>query len=139
LITTGRRFNPTLSVPHTIPSHIEAATDAAPPLPPRWQRHLRTGARYAAYAIAAYLALVLLLIVLFRFVNPPGSMLMLSKLLGGTAIDRTWVPFEAMSPALARAVIVSEDSRFCTHRGIDTQAMRLALEDASRGAPRGAS
>mgnify|MGYP002620345007 CR=1 FL=1 len=141
LITTGRRFNPALSVPKP----ASAAEAAAPPveaLPSpaiQWKRHLWTGARYLAYAVLGYLALVLLLIVLFRFVNPPGSMLILSKLLGGTAIDRTWVPFEAISPALARAVIVAEDSRFCTHRGIDMQAMRLALEQASRGAPRGAS
>lgn len=137
LITTGRRFNRTLSVPTPEPQPPAPVTEAPPASP--WKRHLWTGARYAAYAIAGYLALVLLLIILFRFVNPPGSMLMLSKLLGGTAIDRTWVPFEAISPALARAVIVSEDSRFCAHRGIDMQAMRLALEEASRGAPRGAS
>lgn len=140
LITTGRRFNPSLSVPAPVP---QTAEPQAEPLSTStespWKRYLWTGARYAAYAVAGYLALVLLLIILFRFVNPPGSMLMLTKLLGGTAIDRTWVPFEAISPALARAVIVSEDSRFCAHRGIDMQAMRLALEEASRGAPRGAS
>ncbi|WP_244438578.1 monofunctional biosynthetic peptidoglycan transglycosylase [Hyphomicrobium nitrativorans] len=140
LITTGRRFNPSLSVPAPAPQ--TAGHEADPPSTStanRWKRHLWTGARYIAYAVAGYLALVVLLIILFRFVNPPGSMLMLSKLLGGTAIDRTWVPFEAISPALARSVIVSEDSRFCAHRGIDMQAMRLALEEASRGSPRGAS
>ena len=139
LITTGRRFNPRLSVPEPVPPVPQPAAAEVPSPASPWKRHLWTGARYAAYAAAGYLALVLLLIVLFRFVNPPGSMLMLTKLLGGTAIDRTWVPFEAISPALARAVIVSEDSRFCAHRGIDMQAMRLALEEASRGAPRGAS
>lgn len=140
LITTGRRFNPTLSVPKLAPEAAEPPVETPPSSASTpWKHYLWTGARYAAYAVAGYLALVLLLIILFRFVNPPGSMLMLSKLLGGTPIDRTWVPFEAISPALARAVIVSEDSRFCTHRGIDMQAMRLALEEASRGSPRGAS
>lgn len=140
LITTGRRFNPTLSVPKPAPEAAEPPVETPPSSASTpWKHYLWTGARYAAYAVAGYLALVLLLIILFRFVNPPGSMLMLSKLLGGTPIDRTWVPFEAISPALARAVIVSEDSRFCTHRGIDMQAMRLALEEASRGSPRGAS
>ena len=141
LITTGRRFNPSRSASAPAPetaAHQPAAPSATSPAS-LWKQRLWTGARYAAYAVAGYLALVLLLIILFRFVNPPGSMLMLSKLLGGTAIDRTWVPFEAISPALARAVIVSEDSRFCAHRGIDMQAMRLALEEASRGSPRGAS
>lgn len=138
LITTGRRLKSssggTRAEPATEPQ-IEPATTSKEV----WKRRILIGLRYAAYAAAIYLALILLLIVLFRFVNPPGSMLMLSKRLGGTAIARTWVPFEAISPALVRAVIVSEDSRFCEHSGIDLQAMRLALEEAGNGTPRGAS
>lgn len=140
LITTGRPFRSSLPPP------TAAAAQAVEPLPAPapspadvWKHRLLLGLRYGAYGAAAYLLLVLALIVLFRFVNPPGSMLMLTKLLGGTAIDRTWVPLQSISPALVRAVIVSEDSRFCEHRGIDLQAMRLALEDARRGSPRGAS
>jgi monofunctional biosynthetic peptidoglycan transglycosylase len=64
---------------------------------------------------------------------------MLTQLLTGTSIHRTWIPFEDISPALVRAVIVSEDGRFCEHGGIDTQAMRQAIERASGGTPRGAS
>ena len=33
-----------------------------------------------------------------------------------------WTPFEAISPALVRAVIVSEDKRFLDHDGVDWQA-----------------
>src|SRR5690606_17126413 len=80
LITTGRRFNRTLSVATPEPQAAAPAAEAPPANP--WKHYLWLGARYAAYAIAGYLALVLLLIILFRFVNPPGSMLMLSKLLG---------------------------------------------------------
>lgn len=141
LITTGRPFKPALSTQRPAPApaaESRTSPDASTPADV-WIRRLRIGLRYAAYAAAAYLVLVLVLILLFRFVNPPGSMLMLTQHLSGTAIDRTWVPLHSVSPALIRSVIVSEDSRFCEHRGIDLQAMRLALEDARRGTPRGAS
>ncbi len=145
LITLGRRLNPSLGIPLPVPPDIQppAAEPAVAPLPwwktTPWRAHLRTAARYAAYAIGGYLALVLVLIILFRFINPPGSMLMLTQFLTGTAIDRTWVPLNSISRNLVRAVIVSEDGRFCEHSGIDTAAIREAIDRASRGTPRGAS
>ena len=38
-------------------------------------------------------------------------------------IEREWVPLDAMAPSLVRAVIVAEDDRFRTHRGVDWRAM----------------
>ncbi len=145
LITIGRRLDPSLRIPRPVPPVIQPRYEPDPePAPPSWKNgtwkdRLRIAARYAAYAVAGYLALVLVLILLFRFVNPPGSMLMLTKLLTGNSVTRTWVPIESISPALVRAVIVSEDDRFCEHSGIDTAAMRDAIARASRGPPRGAS
>lgn len=146
LITLGRRLDPTLRIPRPVPPVIEPRPEpeVEPASLPWWKSwlsrdRLRTAARYAAYAAGGYLALVLVLIVLFRFVNPPGSMLMLTQLLTGTAIDRTWVPLGSISSNLVRAVVVSEDDRFCEHSGIDTEAIRVAIERSSRGAPRGAS
>ncbi|MDQ8698795.1 monofunctional biosynthetic peptidoglycan transglycosylase [Hyphomicrobium sp. LHD-15] len=137
LVTLGRRLDPSLRIPRPTAPVIEPKTETA--VKPTWKSRLYTIARYAGLAVAGYLALVLVLIVLFRFVNPPGSMLMLTQLLTGTSIDRTWASFDEISPALVRAVIVSEDGRFCEHGGIDTQAMKEAIERAAGGAPRGAS
>ncbi|HEX2841474.1 monofunctional biosynthetic peptidoglycan transglycosylase [Hyphomicrobium sp.] len=145
LITIGRRLDPSLRVPRPTPPVIAPRYEPDPELaPPTWKTgswtdRLRIVARYAAYAAGGYLALVLVLILLFRFINPPGSMLMLTKLLTGNAVHRTWAPIESISPALIRAVVVSEDDRFCEHSGIDTAAMKEAIERASRGTPRGAS
>ncbi len=145
LITIGRRLNPSLRIPRPAPPVIEPRYEPDPDFaPPTWKTgswtdRLRIAARYAVYAIGGYLALVLVLILLFRFVNPPGSMLMLTKLLTGNSVTRTWVPIESISPTLIRAVIVSEDDRFCEHSGVDTAAMKDAIQRASRGAPRGAS
>jgi monofunctional biosynthetic peptidoglycan transglycosylase len=52
-----------------------------------------------------------------------------------------WIPYDAMAPALKRAVLVAEDATFFSHRGFDfaeiENAVREALEEGE--APRGAS
>jgi monofunctional biosynthetic peptidoglycan transglycosylase len=95
--------------------------------------------RYAAYGIGGYLALVVFLIFAYRIIDPPGSTLMLFRFLGGTAIERTWVPLERISPHLVRAVIVAEDGRFCEHWGVDVEAIQDAIRRSGNGTPRGAS
>ena len=44
-----------------------------------------------------------------------------------------------MSPNIVRAVLLSEDGRFCEHSGIDFEALEDAVERAGSGSPRGAS
>src|SRR5690606_3426591 len=58
--------------------------------------------------------------------------------LTGGQVQRDWVPLEAVAPALIRTVMVSEDSRYCSHRGVDWAAVQDVL-DANRDTPRGAS
>ena len=59
--------------------------------------------------------------------------------ISGAGVQRTWVPIETISPHLVRAVVVSEDGSFCSHKGIDFEAMQQAIEKAGDGIPRGAS
>jgi monofunctional biosynthetic peptidoglycan transglycosylase len=47
-------------------------------------------------------------------------------------VDKTWVPLEAISPAVQRAVITSEDARFLTHTGIDWDAVQEAQKRNER-------
>lgn len=100
---------------------------------------VRRVAKLAALLFGGYLAVVLALILLYRFVPPPTSALMAYQWLAGTEIRRTWVPIEDISPNLLRAVVVSEDWGFCKHYGIDFDAIEQALEKAGDGVPRGAS
>ena len=69
-------------------------------------------------------------------VVPPPSTLMLGRWLTGQAVQRNYVPLAQMSPQLVRAVIASEDQRFCVHHGIDLGELRAVLSDGnpSRGA-----
>jgi monofunctional biosynthetic peptidoglycan transglycosylase len=43
--------------------------------------------------------------------------------------DRRWVPYARISPNLKRAVIVTEDSAFWQHEGIDYAQLREAMEE----------
>lgn len=95
--------------------------------------------RLAAYVFCGWLAVVLLLLVIYRFADPPASALMLRQALFGHSYEQTWVPLEAVSGNAVRAVLASEDGRFCAHGGVDYDALQEAIERAGDGAPRGAS
>jgi monofunctional biosynthetic peptidoglycan transglycosylase len=66
---------------------------------------------------------------LYRFVDPVST-LMLARWAVGERVVRSFVPLEQMAPVLPRTVIVSEDARFCSHRGIDWGQIREAIEEA---------
>lgn len=46
---------------------------------------------------------------------------------------KTWVPYEKMSPEMARAVIASEDNLFDKHHGFDWKAIRQAQKEYESG------
>lgn len=67
---------------------------------------------------------------------------MVTQRLSGRQIDQRWVPLAHISPNLVRAVIHSEDARFCGHWGIDPIELRAAVrrsQNGQVGAVRGAS
>ena len=78
--------------------------------------------------------------VVFKVVPVPLTPLMLIRLGQGEDLHYNWVPLSEMSPHLARAVIASEDNRYCEHSGIDWGAFGDVLEEARAGGRlRGAS
>jgi monofunctional biosynthetic peptidoglycan transglycosylase len=99
----------------------------------------RWGARTAVGLMLAFGLVVASLIVLYRWVDPPVSMLMLGQKLTGTPIKTQWVALERISPYLQHAVIMSEDGRFCRHHGVDWGELAAALDDARDGMARGGS
>lgn len=95
--------------------------------------------RRLVLALAALVALPFVLLTLYGFV-PPVSTLMIGRWLTLQPVDRQWTPLDAIAPALAQAVIASEDSRFCLHDGVDWTALQLVLDRAGEDGPsRGAS
>lgn len=87
--------------------------------------------------LAGFAAVVVLLVL--RFVDPPFTAFTLAHRLGGERVIQQWVPLERISPHLVRAVISSEDAKFCNHFGVDLGEIEAAIERAKGGIPRGAS
>jgi monofunctional biosynthetic peptidoglycan transglycosylase len=100
---------------------------------------IKRAVKLIGWIIAGYVAAVALLIVLYAFV-PPVSTLMLLRWATGERVVRDWRPIAAISPNLVHAVVVSEDARICSHSGVDWREVREAIADADELADaRGAS
>ena len=127
----SRQFPPAPSREARLPPSIPAEVE-----PPRI---LRRALRLAAFGLIAFAGAVLVLIILYRWVDPPASTLMLGQRLAGTPIVQRWVPLTRISPNLPLAVILSEDARFCRHAGVDWGELREAIESTGDGVARGGS
>ena len=102
-------------------------------------RYMRRALELAAAGLLALAGVVLALVILYRWVDPPASTLMLGQRLTGTPITQRWVPLARISPNLHLAAILSEDARFCRHSGVDWGELREAMESAGDGIARGGS
>ena len=69
---------------------------------------------------------------LFKFVPPPVTILMIQRVFEGKGLDRRWMSLSKMSPALPNAVIAAEDAGFCGHWGFDFKAMEKAMAHNQR-------
>ncbi len=88
----------------------------------------------------------IVLVLIFRWVPPPGTALMVERKIeswiDGEPIDlqRDWEPWEKISDDLKVAVIAGEDQKFASHWGFDFTAIQAALAHNERGGTiRGAS
>ncbi|MFC0209453.1 monofunctional biosynthetic peptidoglycan transglycosylase [Chelativorans intermedius] len=70
----------------------------------------------------------------------PVSTLMLADLARLQGYERRWVGLDEMGAAVIHSVMMSEDGQFCSHAGVDWQAINTVVNDALSGErPRGAS
>jgi monofunctional biosynthetic peptidoglycan transglycosylase len=65
----------------------------------------------------------------------PVSALMAWRWLKGAPVVRQWVDFGAISPSLPRSVVGAEDAKFCSHHGVDWDALHEVIDDAEDGEP----
>lgn len=98
--------------------------------------------RFLALLVKCALSIVLLslgLVLILRFVRPPFSALMIERRLGvgrgeePYSAHYVWVPFDRIAPAMAVAVIASEDQNFLRHYGFDWGAIQKAVDTNERG------
>jgi monofunctional biosynthetic peptidoglycan transglycosylase len=83
----------------------------------------------AIIVVVAILAVPYVLTVIYRFVDPVSTP-MIWRWLTGNRVERSVIPLDRMAPALPVAVIIAEDGRFCSHRGVDFQGLRDIVEEA---------
>jgi monofunctional glycosyltransferase len=111
-------------------------------LPETGRDRLRRYARRALLVMAFLAAWPIVLTLVYAVLPPPVSNVMLLRLIAGNGLDKDWVSLDRISPHLARAVITSEDARFCEHWGVDWTEFQGVIEDAfddDEGPIRGAS
>ena len=100
----------------------------------------------ASFALLWFAACSALLVLIFRWVPPPGTALMVERKIeswvDGQPIDlqRSWRPWDEISNELKVAVIAGEDQKFAEHWGFDFSAIRAAFAHNEQGGTlRGAS
>jgi monofunctional glycosyltransferase len=88
---------------------------------------LRWLGRLAACCCAGYAVWLALMVPLYDLMNPRLSLVMLLRAVEGVPPIQTWRPLARISPNVVRAVLISEDSQFCQHWGVDWQAVAEAM------------
>ena len=110
----------------------------------RWSRRI---ARWLAWAAGIWIVFTFAIVLVFRWVDPPASAVMLSDRLGATISGDTsfkfrqeWTDADRVSPYARVAVIASEDQKFPYHWGFDFDEIQNAIDEREDGKPgRGAS
>ncbi len=88
--------------------------------------------KFIKYFLIIYFGSSLFFVVLFRFVNPPVTPLMLIRSAGqlkesvGMKMKKNWVALDKISPNLPLAVVASEDNLFSEHHGFDLKSIEKA-------------
>ena len=81
-------------------------------------------------------AVLLLLVLLFSFINPPTNLYQMAEGRRLGEVKRDWVNWDEIAPVMAQSAVAAEDANFCLHWGFDMAAIRDAIE---AGSNRGAS
>jgi monofunctional biosynthetic peptidoglycan transglycosylase len=103
---------------------------------------LRTWLRWLGAVAAILVSWPIVMTMVYAMVPPPFSNVMISRWISGSAINHEWVSLDHISGNLQRAVISSEDARFCEHHGVDWVEFQDVIDDAldaDEGPLRGAS
>ncbi|MEB0039434.1 MULTISPECIES: monofunctional biosynthetic peptidoglycan transglycosylase [unclassified Pseudomonas] len=97
-------------------------------------------------ALFWFAAASVVLVVIFRWVPPPGTALMVERKIESWSdgqpinLQRTWRPWDKISNDLKVAVIAGEDQKFAEHWGFDVEAIQAAIaHNELGGSVRGAS
>ncbi|TWR27623.1 monofunctional biosynthetic peptidoglycan transglycosylase [Mucilaginibacter pallidiroseus] len=94
--------------------------------------------RIVKLAVIAFVALSLFGVILFKYVNPPFTWLMVIRGFERKAdgkdwkIDKKWVDFDEIADPMKRAAVAAEDQSFLENHGFDFRAIEKAIEKNSK-------
>ena len=101
--------------------------------PLRWT--LRWAARWLLRGVLALACVIVLLLLLYRWVNPPTTPYMFAEGWRLGDVAQIWTDADDIAPVMLRSAVAAEDANFCEHFGFDMAAIRAAMEGGgSRGA-----
>ncbi len=81
-----------------------------------------------------FVAVSVLWVWLYRYINPPVTLLMIERGFERKAdgkdwkIDKQWVKFDNIADPMKRAAVAAEDQKFLDHFGFDFKAMERAVD-----------
>jgi monofunctional biosynthetic peptidoglycan transglycosylase len=96
----------------------------------RYPLPMLTALKILVRLLLGFVALSLVLVVIFRFLPIPVTATMI---LDGEGITKDWEPLNRIDRDMVRAVIAGEDGKFCTHNGFDREAIEKAIERNAKG------
>lgn len=103
------------------------------------QRPVRRFGRTSLIAVGCFFALLLLMVIALRWVNPPVTAFMLQQADADQRVYE-WTPLDEIDDSAVLAVVAAEDQRFFEHMGIDLDSIvQVVTEADGDGALRGAS
>jgi monofunctional biosynthetic peptidoglycan transglycosylase len=116
---------------------IDKPVEIAEIVPPKKRSltpYLKKALVIIKWAAIGFFGSTLFAVVLFSFVNPPLTPLMVKRVFikksdgKRVGIHKDWVSYKRISPNIIQAVVASEDNRFLEHWGIDVEAVHKAVD-----------
>ena len=95
---------------------------------------LKLTLRFLKLFFILYFAITIFWVLLYRWVNPPVTLLMIERGFERKSdgkdwkIDKPWVDFDDIADPMKRAAVAAEDQRFLDHFGFDFKAMERAID-----------
>ncbi len=90
--------------------------------------------KFAIKTILLIIAATLVWVVLYKFVNPPLTPLMVIGYFGEKrAVKKEWSDYKNISNYMKLAVIAAEDQKFPLHEGFDIESIKDAIDEKMSG------
>lgn len=98
-------------------------------------KFLKRVGRILLKAIFWFVVVSVLWVVLYRFINPPVTYVMLERYveMEDGRINKDWKDIEEISPHMQLAVVAAEDQTYMEHWGFDMKAIEEAFENNEKG------